>query len=148
MDYKQGRKFADIAKESCLNLLKKEMLNKEEKVQLVSAGQAQIFLLGKVGGGLALAKAHWLAARCYLRLNEANLAFLHAQYCEFLTKSSSERSLLDEVFSLDILGRSMIKKGQAEEGQRCIEDSMKILDKISSASELAYYREYLNEVSF
>lgn len=147
MDYKQGQKFSDLAQEICLKLLKKESLNKEEKVQMISAAEAQVFLLSKVAGGMHLARAHWLAARCFYRINEASITFLHAQFCEFLTKSSSERSLLDEAVSLDILGRSLILKGQENDGQRCLEDSLKVVEKMQDASDVKYFREYLHEVS-
>lgn len=147
MDYKQGRKFSEAALDCCQQLLKKENLNKEDKMLLISSAETHVFLLTKIAGGMHLARAHWLAARCFYKIKEGNLAFFHAQFCEFITKSSSDRSLLDEAYSLDMLGRSLQLKGQASEGQKCLDDAIRIVDKIDDATIVRSFKEYLAEVS-
>jgi hypothetical protein len=144
MDTISAKKASDQAKNIAEKIFHSPEPTREERLQMITASEAAIYLLGKQAPAIHLARLHCLAAKCFLRIQEYNLASWHAQLCEFLTKSAVDREIIDEVYSLDVMGRALFMRGQVEKGQASLKQAMALLDRVSTPAELNQYRQYLS----
>lgn len=144
MDYFGLKKMSDQARNQAEKIFISDLPTKEEKLLMISAIEASIYLLGKQAPAIHLARQHFLAAKCFLKIQEYTMASAHAQYCEFLTKSSPDRSVIDEIYSLDILGRCLYLRGQKEKGIESITHAVALIEKVEFAGEVNAFKSYLN----
>lgn len=143
MDYRETKKLADEARELALKLLQQPKLGKEEEAQMVTAAQASVFLWSKAGTPLQTARAHWLACRVLCHLQEAKLAFLHAQLCDFNTKKAGDRRDYDEAYAMEALARASALKGDLEAAQRLKKEAEELGQKIRDPQEKQIFQQHL-----
>ncbi|MEZ0390675.1 MAG: hypothetical protein ACAH59_00565 [Pseudobdellovibrionaceae bacterium] len=135
MDYREGKKLADEARELALRLMAQEKLSREEESQMMTAAQALVFISSRVATPLQMARAHWLASRVSCRLNEARFAVLHAQLCDFHTKQSNERNDSDTAYAIEALARASACKGDQENAKRLYMEAFQLGQKIRDSLE-------------
>lgn len=143
MDSLTAKKASDQAKILAEKLFLSAETSKEEKLQMLTAIEAAIFLLGRQAPPIQIARLHCLAAKCFLKVQEYGMALWHAQLSEFQTKSAPDRRLIDEIFSLDVLGRSQYLRGQMEKSKDSLNHANSLLEKLEVSAEIEHYRKYI-----
>ncbi len=141
MDYREGKKLADEARELSLKLQAQEKLTREEESQLITASQACVFIWKRVGTPLQVARAHWLASRAFCKLEDPKFALLHAQMCDFYTKQASDRKDFDEAYAMEALARAAALRGDLENGLRLKRDALALAQKIRDPEEQKNFRQ-------
>lgn len=130
MDYREGKKLADEARETSLRLLAQARLSKEEEAQMITAAQACVFLWSRAGTPLQVARAHWLVSRAFCKLEDGKFALLHAQMCDFYTKQARDRRDFDEAYAIEALARAAALRGDVENGLRLKREAVALGKKI------------------
>ncbi len=143
MDSLTAKKASDQAKITAEKLFLADETSKDEKLQMLTAIEAAIFLLGRQAAPIQIARLHCLAAKCFLKAQEYGMALWHAQLGEFQTKAAADRRLIDEIFSLDVLGRSQYLRGQTEKSKASLNHANSLLEKLEVSSEIEQYRNYI-----
>jgi hypothetical protein len=130
MDYREGKKLAEDARELTLKLQAQAKLTREEESQMITAAQACVFIWARSGTPLQVARAHWMASRAFCKLEDAKFALLHAQMCDFYTKQARDRRDFDEAFAMESLARAAALKGDIENALRLKKEAKAIGLKI------------------
>lgn len=144
MDYTEAKKLADDSKELALKLLSKEKLTKEEEIQMSSAAAASLYLWGRAGTAIQVARAHWLCSRVFAQLKEAKLAYQHAQLCDFHTKKAGDRKDFDEAYAMEALARASALKGDQELAKKYRDDAVALGQKIRDPEDKKKFESALN----
>jgi hypothetical protein len=148
MDYREGKKLADEAREITLKFQNQDRLSKEEEGQMVTAAQAAVFIWTRVGTPLQVARAHWLAARAFCILMEPKFASLHAQLCDFFTKQAGDRKDFDDAYAMEILARTALLRGDMEGAKRLLQEAQALGQKIRDPQEKVEFEKKLRALSW
>ncbi|MGZ5278843.1 MAG: hypothetical protein ACXWC9_02810 [Pseudobdellovibrionaceae bacterium] len=130
MDYREGKKLADEARDASLRLQGQARLSREEESQMITASQACVFIWTRVGTPLQVARAHWVTSRAFCKLEDQKFSLLHAQMCDFYTKQSRDRKDYDEAYAMEALARASALRGDVENGLRLKRDAVALGKKI------------------
>ncbi len=135
MDYREGKKLADEARDLSLKLQAQKKLSREEEAQMITASQAGVYIWSRVGTPLQVARAHWLSSRSFCKLEDAKFSLLHAQMCDFYTKQSRDRKDYDEAYAMEALARASALRGDVENGLRLKREATVLGRKIRDPNE-------------
>lgn len=87
------------------NFLDKEVLTKEDKAELLHLVHTSRYHWGHAGTDLQKGRGEWQISRAYVKLEEFNLALLHAElYLEYCEKAKLEA--FDYAFAYESIARA------------------------------------------
>jgi hypothetical protein len=135
MDYREGKKLADEARDLSLRLQAQKKLTREEEAQMITASQACAYIWSRVGTPLQVARAHWLISRSFCKLEDSKFSLLHAQMCDFYTKQARDRKDYDEAYAMEALARASALRGDVENGLRLKREAVGLGRKIRDAND-------------
>jgi hypothetical protein len=149
MDYREGKKLADEARETSLKILAQtKSLTREEDAQLITASQACVFIWARVGTPLQVARAHWLASRAFCKLEDPKFSLLHAQMCDFYLKQSRDRRDFDEAYAMEALARTAALRGDVENGLRLKREAFSLGQKIRDPQDKLLFEQQFFSMSW
>ncbi len=83
-------KFAKKTNGETWKLLQKEILSKEEKDLILYTVYASAYHWSNAGTEIHMQRAEWIISRVYTKLNNPDLALVHAKKCLSLTNDENE----------------------------------------------------------
>ncbi len=106
MENAEIKKLAVESNKQTWVYLQKTELDQAEKIQMLTAAYASLYLWARCGTTLHLARAHWLIQRVACVLQEKNLALRHAELCEAYTNQSADKKDFDQAYVFEAFARA------------------------------------------